>query len=418
MNCIDMTICVAFFPFAGLERQVDVLDSVGVFDGVTYRSVKSGSSWTDVFVDIANMLWRWGLDFIRLESNVNALLDNFDNFYRVQEEGKHFSTLSDFLDSATPDGTFREMYESSAEQLIQKKWGVSTDTYNQVVGAFSRVNYNQPIEGMNGFVMAVSLAGVQDGLWSVKGGNRLVCSGLLEKARADVRRRVEVVSVERLTTSESIQYEVATGTGKAEAFDSVILATPLQYAGIKLLGLGASHESLSSGQYCYTVVTFVVGHPRGSHFGLSDILGDFPDLVISSSNTSVLASTLGVQKRTVDFETVTTLPVWKIFSTEKLPEMLLDEMFAERVHVSEWTANAFPLYSSPPSPVPSFVLDTGVFYTSPIEWAASAMEMSALAGRNAALLANSMLANRCGSKSPRSGLLEGVENESCPKVGS
>lgn len=43
---------------------------------------------------------------------------------------------------------------------------------------------------------------------------------------------------------------------------------------------------------------------------------------------------------------------------------------------------------SPPDRLDSFIINTnGVYYTSPIEWAASAIEMSIVSGKNAALMA-------------------------------
>lgn len=46
------------------------------------------------------------------------------------------------------------------------------------------------------------------------------------------------------------------------------------------------------------------------------------------------------------------------------------------------------VYFSPPDRLDTFVLnDDGLYYTSPIEWAASAMEMSMISAKNVALLA-------------------------------
>ncbi len=53
---------------------------------------------------------------------------------------------------------------------------------------------------------------------------------------------------------------------------------------------------------------------------------------------------------------------------------------------------AYPVYN-PPEECPSFVLDSGMFYINGIEKAASAMEMSAIGGKNVALLARNYLMN-------------------------
>lgn len=50
------------------------------------------------------------------------------------------------------------------------------------------------------------------------------------------------------------------------------------------------------------------------------------------------------------------------------------------------------LICRPPDKLSSFVINSkGVYYTSPIEWAASAIEMSLISGKNAALLVGDQL---------------------------
>lgn len=385
-----------------------------MFDGDVNRVVKSGTSWPSMLRDAVNMLWNWGLDFVRLETQVNRLLDSFDNIYNLQNEGKYFSTVEDLLDGMTPDGTFKNMLELGAGPYIQEKWGISNATYNQVVAAFSHVNYNQNIEGMNAFVMAVSLAGVQDGLWAVKHGNKLICSGILQKVNAALRHE-EVVSVKQASGEDKLLYTVRTDKAE-ELFDAVVIAAPLKYAGIEVQEYSAS--GVHEGQYCHTYVTFVCGQPRKTFFGLSDTSPEpFPELVITSTNDSLPINTIGILKTSVDNQPAAREnPTWKIFSQKPLTDNTLDELFSERQHVVVWEADAFPLYSDRPKAPFSFVLDAGLFYTSPIEWAASAMEMSALSGRNAALLADAALKRPCGSAS-KSGLLSNSDPQSCAKEG-
>ena len=102
-------------------------------------------------------------------------------------------------------------------------------------------------------------------------------------------------------------------------------------------------------------------------------------------------SCIGIPRSTIHKEPAENESVWKIFSPEPLDNVTLDKLFRARQHVTVREFAAFPKYSSAPAELPSFVLDQAVFYTSLIEWAASAMDMSSISGRNAALLANAAL---------------------------
>ncbi|XP_014817721.1 PREDICTED: prenylcysteine oxidase-like [Calidris pugnax] len=88
------------------------------------------------------------------------------------------------------------MLNRSIEEALQKA-GFSQKFIDEVVCPAMRVNYGQGVT-INSFVGAVSLAGVESGLWSVKGGNKLVCTGLLYAAKAQVIPGT-VVSIEPKT---------------------------------------------------------------------------------------------------------------------------------------------------------------------------------------------------------------------------
>ncbi|XP_010777470.1 prenylcysteine oxidase-like [Notothenia coriiceps] len=63
--------------------------------------------------------------------------------------------------------------------------GVSQRFIDEVIEPVMRVNYGQNVS-IPAFVGAVSLAGAQNNLWAVEGGNKLVCSGLLKTANANL----------------------------------------------------------------------------------------------------------------------------------------------------------------------------------------------------------------------------------------
>jgi prenylcysteine oxidase/farnesylcysteine lyase len=52
--------------------------------------------------------------------------------------------------------------------------------------------------------------------------------------------------------------------------------------------------------------------------------------------------------------------------------------------MTDWLA--YPHYDSISLPLPKFILFPGIYHVNAIEWAASAIEMSLIGGKNAALL--------------------------------
>ena len=88
----------------------------------------------------------------------------------------------------------------------------------------------------------------------------------------------------------------------------------------------------------------------------------------------------------------------QVFSSEPLSNATLSALFGPQHQVlitREWAA--YPKYS-PPEDLPPFELAPGLYYGNAIEVAASAMEMSAIAARNNALLAAQYLAARCAAQ--------------------
>ncbi len=83
---------------------------------------------------------------------------------------------------------------------------------------------------------------------------------------------------------------------------------------------------------------------------------------------------------------------------DQLTDAQVKELFgedAEVVKVHPWTSGAYPAYQKQVGADGPFVLNQdGLFYTSSIERVASAMEMSAIAGKNAALLATRYIEQR------------------------
>ena len=242
----------------------------------------------------------------------------------------------------------------------------------------------------------VSLAGIQPGLWSVHGGNKMVPTELIKSSQANVIE-AKVSKVTLLPDGKySVTFNDPAGSEKHREYDIVIVAAPLETAGIQLENLppGGSSGGFGSGRkFQRTVATFVQGQLNASHFGFSSqsdlprgILYTDPELPVSSIGAhDPVDFVLADQQKSGSIDE----KVWKVFSKGPLEPKDLDRLFVTRgeVRVVDWMA--YPRFTSQDydQPLPRFELHDHLYYVNAMEWAASAMEMLAIAGRNVALLA-------------------------------
>uniref|UniRef100_A0A8C5TN44 Prenylcysteine oxidase 1 n=1 Tax=Malurus cyaneus samueli TaxID=2593467 RepID=A0A8C5TN44_9PASS len=243
------------------------------------------------------------------------------------------------------------------------KAGFSQKFINEVVCPPMRINYGQGVT-VNGFVGALSLAWVQSGLWSVKGGNKLVCSGphlLLQGFEVIPATVVSIVAKTR-------------PRGPGEAVQCSLPPRCHKMANINFQSFDP--PSRNSRPYHQAVTTLVHGRlkplslatrtPRPFTWGLD---------VVSPVEDSSTGGKLPLQ-----------FAVWRVFSNKVLTKEQLNLLFSsyDSVKVKPWLA--YPEYSAPEK-FPPIVLHEHLYYLNGLERAASAMEMSAIAARNAALLA-------------------------------
>ncbi|NXB10649.1 PCYOX oxidase, partial [Cnemophilus loriae] len=349
------------------------------------------SSWS--FINLLKLLWHYGLNPLRVSMWVEDILDKFMRIYRYQMHDYAFSSNERLL-HALGGNDFTRLLNQTIEEAMQKA-GFSQKFINEVVCPAMRVNYGQGVT-INGFVGAVSLAGVQSGLWSVKGGNKLVCVGLISSSKAEVIPGT-VVSIEPKTRPRpgrdpvklyQVTYNTSSGlTG--DTYDIVVIAAPLgrKMANIAFQNFDPPIPEFPN-PYQQVVTTLVHGRVNASFFGYQDPQAFHFGAVFTMNNPKVFISSLGVVSPAGD--TGGKLPlqsaVWKVFSKEVLTKEQLNLLFSsyDSVKVKPWLA--CPRYS-PPEKLPPIILHEQLYYLNGLERAASAMEMSAIAARNAALLA-------------------------------
>lgn len=223
----------------------------------------------------------------------------------------------------------------------------------------------------------VSLAGMGYELWHVKEGNYRIPELLLQKSNVNVVRK----NVARIERTVDGQFILTDSDGDSLMYDIVIIAAPLtrDLCTIKFEGF-ARPVAPVPGEYHRTVTTFIQGHRNLSAINLKDskINSILTMAGVELFNSFAINSPVNSQADK---------SVYKIFSQNPLTESQLDDLFTERreTKVVDWLA--YPRYRFPQS-LGKFVFNApGLYYTNAIETAASAMEMSAISGRNVALLA-------------------------------
>ncbi|XP_072514698.1 prenylcysteine oxidase 1 [Salminus brasiliensis] len=385
-----------FVDRLGLSVRTNVPSKMAIFNGkeLTFEE----SDW--FIVNFLRMLWRYGLNSIRMHMWVEGILDKFMRIYQYQQFGYSFSSVEQLLHAMGGDGFLTLLNQTLEEAMLAD--GFSQVFINDIVTAITRVNYGQSVR-LSAFVGAVSLAGADSGLWAVDGGNKRVCSGLLYNSKAElIQARVTAVSTKtRPSKSGTVAnfYEVnyIGDSGPAHSlYDIVVVATPLHQglSDINFSGFSPPIPSHFPGLYHQTVATLVLGRLNVSYLGTNVKPADIVVSEILTTDNEALAinslSLLDPISIPLDYNRPPAgeSKVWKIFSPKPLSEEQLGAIFEsrERVWVKPWLA--YPSYTPPQRRMPPFILHDRLFYLNAIEWAASCMEMSALAARNVALLAH------------------------------
>ncbi|XP_042364848.1 prenylcysteine oxidase 1 isoform X1 [Plectropomus leopardus] len=385
-----------FIEKLGIPPRTDVPSKMAIFDGkeLTFEE----SDW--FLVNFFHMIWRYGFSFLRMHMWVESILDKFMRIYQYQQYGYSFSSVDKLLHAMGGDSFLTLVNQTLEETMIGE--GFSQVFINDIVAPITRVNYGQSVR-IHGFVGAVSLAGADSGLWAVDGGNKRVCSGLLYHSKSElITANVTSISVKvrpSKTGSTASFYEInyVGESGSAHAlYDIVVIATPLHQgkSDITFSGFSPPIPSHFPGRYHQTVASLVHGLLNMSYLGTTKPASEFTvsEILTTDSKGCAINSLSSLDpvhipegyKRPPASQT----KVWKVFSPQPLTDEQLKDMFLswDSVSVTPWLA--YPAYRPPPRKTPPFILHNRLYYLNAVEWAASAMEMSAISARNVALLAH------------------------------
>ncbi|XP_012501874.1 PREDICTED: prenylcysteine oxidase 1 [Propithecus coquereli] len=319
----------------------------------------------------------------------------FKRIYRYQSHEYAFSSVEKLLHAIGGD-EFLGLLNRTLLETFQKA-GFSEKFLDEMVAPVMRVNFGQST-GLNAFVGAVSLSCSDSGLWAVEGGNKLVCSGLLQASKSNLISGSVMYIEEKTRTKQTgnptemyeVVYQIGSGT-RSDFYDIVLVATPLNHkmSNITFLNFDPPIEEFHQ-NYEHIVTTLVKGELNSSvfssrpmdNFGLGTVLTtDNSDSFINSLETMY-----SVRKKENPQPSTDGTYVWKMFSPETLTEAQILKLFLSYDDAVKKPWLAYPHYE-PPEKCPSIILHDRLYYINGMECAASAMEMSAIAAYNAALLA-------------------------------
>jgi len=385
--------------------------TTGIWDG--NRLVFQSSPWS--LVTAFRVLWRYGWGMFKLRRVVRATLDKFTQIYGLQNGtlSGSSSSSSNGLAFETPEALWEALGLFDLTQLSIRDYlaaqGVGapdSELVTEFVGSIQRVNYNSNND-INALAGLVSLCPTVTGeVVSVKEGNSAMAVAMIQAAEARLVLNVTVGSVQimggggegmkksyRLLREDGqpvlIRHENENEEEEEGDFDAVIIATPFAFSKLAVLGLDKQSviTDLPPRQFTDTHATFIQGRVRPGFFGPSTLQQHrIPSSVYVVENASVPISSLSLH---ITLNATDGTGIYKLFSSALLEDPFVDSVFLsgwEELHHREWLA--YPSYCHPPEKMTPFLVQPGerICYVNALETAVSAMEISAIAARNCALL--------------------------------
>lgn len=225
-------------------------------------------------------------------------------------------------------------------------------------------------------------------MWSIKGGNKQLPKELAKNSNANVLLNINVNSIKYL--GPNLFELIATkksGEIYSNTYNSIIVGTPLTENQINFINFSVNlNQNIPIRKFHRTVSTLIAG-TLSKKFRGRDVLTD---------NKSTFFTSIA-RVHAVDDTIDQNISVYKVFSPSPLSTEQLKIIFddIQVMDTTDWLA--YPEYDSISTPLPRFILFPGIYHINAIEWAASAMEMSLIGGKNAALLAYNQLGGKASS---------------------
>lgn len=331
---------------------------------------------------IFQVVFRYHVSLFRSQRLVTQTLHAYDQLYPKEGAGAVWPAESSVKDLFKRTGI---LFNLSQKHFLDVASNLSPRYLKELAAAIMRCNYGQDPSLMNGASGLVALAGSGESLWHVKGGNVQVVRGLLSRDGVDLKLNTEIKTVTIDDEAKRGRYILHSRDDQVWRCDAVIMAAPIELTNIDVPS--TFRERMDVGRkFQLTVTTFVRGELNNKTFGESPPYNIFTTAEVKDVFTALARVWDGGKN---------SLSIFKLFSTESLTSEALQRIFAPGAKViAEYPWFAYPKFNAPEK-FGDFDVDreeNGAFiYTSPLESAGSAMEMSAVSGANAAFLVRKKL---------------------------
>lgn len=384
---------------------------LGVWNGkeFVFKQSSSDSRWRGYW-DIAKLLWKYGLAPIRTRSLTQTMLGKFLRFY--DEPLFPFASLTSVIEET---GLLEDI--SLTGSALLEANGAGGAFANDIVQASTRVNYAQNLDQIHGVETLVCMA--TDGAMAVQGGNWQIFHEAVKRSGATTMMNASVTRVAKEMVGGYPEYHLSMLDGSTSGpYDALILAAPYQFTNITF-DPPLTHTPAAIDYVSLHVTLFTSPHI------ISPAFFDLP-VEEPASVPSTILTTRPTPDQTLheprDFFSISTLRtlypspasnitspqyLYKIFSPAPLTATFLSQLLdIPHASSSEDPISALPsahvtwsqekVWHSYPYEVPRTEFEhirldgeqlgagRGVWYTSGIESFISAMETSALMGRNVA----------------------------------
>ena|GEM_PF-3549732 len=315
---------------------------------------------------------RYGRSLVAAGGLVGGMVESLNAVYERQRRGEAWETPEEMLRAL---GLYDLTQVDGYTYL--RDHGISDTFAFEVSDSLARANYGQS-SAINAFATLVSLAGGGFGggmAGMAEGGYDRLLERMIEQSGAALHKGADVRRIEAApAASGGKKYVLRTRDGQAFPCDVVVIATPLELAGIEFQGVFEEGAALRAFQS--THVTFVLGRLNHSYFG-SEPDRLLPDLILTTENPAIPFSTVGLEAWWPERKH----RVYKLFSREEIKDEVLDAVFVEWVDATRIVWQAYPVLL-PVAKWPPFRLGPGLYYVNAIESAVSTMETEAIAARN------------------------------------
>lgn len=362
-----------FVEFLRLPRKFPSDRSMGLWNGEEFvvSMARNEGVWQKF-----KLAARYGLSLVKMRLFVADMLAQYKTIYPNDSLKSgwvgHYTVKQLFNDA----NDLYNLSQVSFREVVDLKF--SKRLANELISAITRVNYGQDVAQMNGMSGAVALAGSGASLWAVEGGNVQVVEGLIERAGVQVYMNTSIEKVDM--NNEAKQVYKISSSQKDWTCDAVVLAVPHELANLQLSN--TLEREIDVGRVFHrTYSTFVRGFLNKKTFGNTP-----PDSILTTEGVQEPFKAIGM---VWDGAATDEPHIFKVFSSDALTNESRKRIFERGEEVlASFPWLAYPDFS-PPEKFPDFVTNSTrhtFVYTSPLESAGSAMEMSAVSGANAAAI--------------------------------